>query len=372
MKRVWLYQKPLNRYLVSALSPANHTKWGHQLCVSVHEQRPKRLLSTNLEAKIPKGSLSRVIDANFYGFGQVLFCNNSLSGKLIFAGLCYGDPALASFALTGCIAATATSHLLDVEKDKITSGLQGYNGALVGCAMSAFSGLAMEPCLLATALAGASSAWLSSKVGPLMSPVPQWTLSFNAIALASLMCLRPLADAEPVTTPVVTSSLSILDWLGAPLAGISQIFIVNDPVAGAVILSGLALHSPYAALAAFLGSTMGALVALASGFDSADICDGLYSFNPALTALAISVFFVPQGAKTIALLFVGSAATCLLGVGYTNLFSECIQLPAFTLPFCTAASACFLLGGRVRGLHLASRPHSPEQNLRHWRLSQAS
>jgi len=138
--------------------------------------------------------------------------------------------------------------------------------------------------------------------------------------------------------------------------------VVNDPRSGALILAGIAAYSPAAAAAALFGSLVGVGTAVALGADGQGVKDGLWGYNPALTALAVSVFFVP-GWPPLALATGGAAVTALVATRCNDLFANMLQTPALTVPFCLVASGCYLLGGRF-GLRLAASPHSPEVNWR--------
>ncbi|CAK0877212.1 unnamed protein product [Prorocentrum cordatum] len=316
--------------------------------------------------------LPPLVDQVLRGVGQVVFCNSPLSGGLLTAGLFYGGgPQLAVLALVGCTSATATARLAGADPEAIKNGLLGYNGALVGCAFSVFLGAAAEPTLVATGLGGAASALLASRLGALTAPVPQWTLAFNVTALALLLFVRPLADAGPAeegeAAPAVAaaSSLGPEEWLTSALVGVSQIFVVDSPAAGLLMLAGIAAYSPGAAAATALGSLLGIASAVAYGADAEEVRHGLWGFNPALTALAVSVFFAPvPWAPALALACGGALATAGAAAVLKAALAGALGVPALTLPFCAVASGCYLLAGRAPGLALAAAAHSPEANLR--------
>ena len=90
------------------------------------------------------------------------------------------------------------------------------------------------------------------------------------------------------------------------------------------------------------------------------LCAGLWSFNPALTSLAVSVFFVHSPA-TMALSVGGATATTVLAAGLGPVFGA-FGSPALTMPFCLGVSACYMLKDSVPALAPAANPHSPEHN----------
>ena len=308
-------------------------------------------------------NLPPALDESLRGVGQVVFCNSAASGGMILAALGYADPWLGALAALGTATATGTARLISLDDGMVSNGLAGYNGCLVGCAFSVFLGLpAWSPtAAIATVAGAAASAPLAAALKPMCGSVPQWTLSFNIATLSALTALRPLAGAAPADPSV---AISAMEYALSPLVGVSQIFVVNDPICGALLLGGIGMYSPACALHTLGGSVIGVATAVALGAAPTEIGMGLWGFNPALTSLAVSVFFVP-GAASYALATGGAAATAVLFGGAKVAMGTALGVPALTLPFCATASACYLLhtgAGGVPGLVLAAAPHSPEQN----------
>lgn len=321
---------------------------------------PRRGLSSSDESN-GKPAFPPFVDEVLRGAGQVLFLNSPTCGALTLAALGYGDPWLGALAALGTTTATATAHALKLDKDMISAGLAGYNGCLVGCAFSVFLGQPAWTASVALATVGgaAASAPIASALKPLCGSVPQFTLAFNIATLSALVMVKPLAGAAAADPSVV---ISALEWACSPLVGVSQIFVVNDAIAGAMILGAIGAYSPAAAAHTYLGSCIGVGTALALGAPASEIGMGLWGFNPALTSLAVSVFFVP-GAASYSLAAGGAAATAVLFGGAKGLMASSLGVPALTLPFCAvAASAFFVQRAAPNLLVLAAEPHSPEKN----------
>ena len=300
-------------------------------------------------------------DETLRGVGQVIFLNSPTSGAVTLAALGFGDPWLGTLAALGTVTATASAHACRLDAGAISAGLMGYNGCLVGCAFSVFLGLpAWSPsAALATIAGAAASAPLAAALKPACGSVPQFTLAFNFTTLSALFALRPLAGAAPAD-PAAT--LSAMEWACAPLVGVSQIFVVNSALSGAAILGAIALYSPACAAHTLLGSCVGVGTALACGAPASEIGMGLWGFNPALTALAVSVFYVPA-APSYALATGGAAASAVLFGGAKVAMGSAFCVPALTLPFCAVAAGNHLLShANIPGLVLAAAPHSPERN----------
>lgn len=336
----------------SITAPARATQ-PHRVAVAATQ----RLLCSTSDNK--PSPLPPLVEENLLGVGQVIFLGSPLCGALVLSSLGYADPWLASLAALGTLSATGTARALGLD---VSAGLMGYNGCLVGCAFSVFLGApAWSPATaLATVVGGAATAPLASALKSLCGSVPQFTLAFNAVTLSVLIpFVQPLAGAAAADP---NGAITAAEWALSPLVGISQIFVVNDALSGALLLGAIGLYSPAAAAHTLAGSCVGVGTALACGAPTADIAAGLWGFNPALTALAVSVFFVPNTAS-YALATGGAAGTALIFGGVKGAMAASLGVPVLTLPFCAAAIGCHLLGQRgVGGLMLAVAPHSPEKN----------
>jgi len=347
-------------------SSVERTPHRHFCIGSAADREKKRDCSDEVVGwKVPS-----LVDETLRGVGQVLFCNSAASGAIILVGLAVGDPWLAALAGVGTVSATAFARVAGIEKEFIANGLAGYNGCLVGCAFSVFLSLpAWSPCAaVATAAGGVASTALAVALKNGMTSVPQWTLAFNITTLAALAYVKPLAAAPGAAVAAVAakaaSELTMYEWVAASLTGISQIFVVNDPLVGALVLAGIVVYSRGCAAFTLLGSMIGTAVAVVIGVDATEIQAGLWGFNSALTSLAVSVFFVPTAAS-LSLAASGAAATAILFAGLKTAMGDAFALPALTLPFCAVASACHLLRGSIRGVVPSARPHSPEMNSAH-------
>ena len=57
------------------------------------------------------------------------------------------------------------------------------------------------------------------------------------------------------------------DWIASPLVGISQIFVVESAISGAIILAGIAVYSRECAAHTLLGSSIGIATGYVLGAD---------------------------------------------------------------------------------------------------------
>ena len=111
-------------------------------------------------------------------------------------------------------------------------------------------------------------------------------------------------------------------------------------MSGAAILGAIGAYSPAAAVHTLLGSCIGVGTAMIFGAPVEEIGVGLWGYNSALTSLAVSVFFMP-GMPSYALAMGGAATSTVLFGGAKGLIATSFGVPVLTLPFCTAAAACF-------------------------------
>ena len=303
------------------------------------------------------------VDEVLRGVGQVVFCNSAASGALMLAALFKGDPWLGTLATIGTVSATATAKAFNLDSGAVANGLTGYNGCLVGCAFSVFMGTDAWtlPTAVAAAVAAGGSTLLTVPLKMACGSVPQFTLAFNMATLSVLAFVRPLWEFSPPPDP--SAVVGITNWLCAPFVGVSQIFVVNDPIAGAMMLGAIGLYSPQCAALTLMGSAIGAGTGALLGASHFDIANGLWGFNAALTSLAVGVFFVPK-MEMYALAGSGAVASTLVFGGAKGVVAAGLGIPVCTLPFCAVASACMFMPrlGFVPGLLHAADPHSPERN----------
>ena len=163
------------------------------------------------------------------------------------------------------------------------------------------------------------------------STLPQYASHLPDYNATIAPCLRSAASgscAQDGDTAVAV--------LQAVAQGISEVWIVSNVWSGVIILVGVALCSPRAALFAVLGSLIGLLTALVLAVDGYDAWLGLWGYNSVLSAIAVGggVFAKPTWRASLMALLCALASSCLYGTLRT--FLGVAGCPAFTLPFCVA------------------------------------
>jgi urea transporter len=259
------------------------------------------------------------------GFSQVLLLRNPLCGLCCLLAILMTAPSLVGGALLGALAGLLTAQRRGYERADRQAGLYSYNGVLIGILISAvlpWSAI-LPPLIIA---AGGLSSMLThqwrKRGGKLLTA---YTAPFVLLGWATLML------AEPGAATYVEA-----DPLSALLRGVGQIFLLDKPMAGLLIVIGMYVANPYAATWAVIGSILGGAVALLAGEGQA-VWMGLYGFNAALAALAFS----RQGERAWVTLL--AIAIALLLQPLFNL----LPVAGLTAPFVVA---CWLM---QLGRHLA-------------------
>jgi len=261
------------------------------------------------------------------GFSQVLLLRNPLCGLCCLLAILLTAPNLVGGALLGALAGLLTAQRRGYNRADRQAGLYCYNGVLIGILISAvlpWSAI-MPPLILA---AGGLSSIITH----------QWRKRGGKLLIAYtapfvLLGWGTLLIAEPSTAVFAEP-----DPLYALARGVGQIFLLDNPFAGLLIIVGMFIASPYAAMWAVIGSAIGGGVALL--INQAQVAwMGLYGFNAALAALAFS----RQGEKpwvTLLAITIALALQPLLSV---------LPVAGLTAPF---VIACWLMH---IGIHLMNQ-----------------
>ncbi|WP_236237149.1 urea transporter [Pseudomonas faucium] len=210
------------------------------------------------------------------GFSQVLLLRSPLCGLLCLLAILLTAPNLVGGALLGALAGLLTAQRRGYDRADRQAGLYCYNGVLIGILISAvlpWSAI-MPPLIIA---AGGLSSIIThqwrKRGGKLLIA---YTAPFVLLGWVTLLMAEPSLAGASGAAP-----------LSAVLRGVGQIFLLDKPLAGLLIVTGMFIANPYAATWAIIGSAIGGGVALLT--DQAQAAwMGLYGFNAALAALAFS------------------------------------------------------------------------------------
>jgi urea transporter len=157
--------------------------------------------------------------------------------------------------------------------------------------------------------------------------LPAFTFPFVALSWL-LLWLAPALQLE--LAQALPSNAQPLDWRAGLIAmarGLSQVIFLDQPLAGVCLLLGVLLADRRAACWAVLGSAGGLALALHQGLPQHSALTGLYGYNAALAAIALS-----QVHRRPWLPAFGIALALVLQPGFSAL-----GLPALTMPFILAS-----------------------------------
>lgn len=249
------------------------------------------------------------VDWSLRGIGQVVFQNNPLSGLIILLALFFNSAVYGAICIFGVVVATATAILLKADKGLIRDGLFGFNGALVGLALVAFTSadfrsgavpsfhmtiyILFAAAMTTVVFSSIATLLGAHKVAALTSPfvLVGWLFLFAVLKFANI-------EAGPLAKPVspdqydAAIAYALPTWYMGIGNAIGQIFFQDNWIAGYLIVIGIAVNSRISAGMALVGAAFAALVAGFFGGPEGAIRDGLFGYNAALTAIALGGFFL--------------------------------------------------------------------------------
>lgn len=277
------------------------------------------------------------------GFSQIFLHSHPGCGLLVVLALAIGAPELLGGALLGGLSSMLAARRRGCPQADIDSGLYGYNGVLLGLLLGVQFGWSPRVALLIILSAGLSSLllapWLQRRRE--RQWLPALTFPFVALSWLLLWLAAPL-HLQPQTNPAaVAHSLDWLAGLAATARGLGQVIFLDAPLAGLCLWLGLLLAERRAALWALLGSAAGLGLALYQGWAQHSALSGLYGYNAALAAIALSQVHRGPWAPLL-----GIVLALLLQPGFAAL-----GLPPLTMPFILA---CWLIQASQRLLRQAA------------------
>jgi urea transporter len=281
--------------------------------------------------------------AVFRGIGQVFFQENALTGTCFALGIAFGSPLMALGAVVGSAIGAATARVLKFDEAEFSSGIYGFNSALVGIATFFF----FRPSVTSVAMliGGCMVAALVTRLMRRYLPFPTYTTPFIVTTWA-LFFLGLALGAARVEPGEPLSSVSIL---GAAAHGVSQVMFQASIWTALLFLIGIALndwqHAAWVAAGSVVGMLLANCLATAGtqGLDPESLVErtvfqntalGLYGYNATLAAVAL---FLWRRSLIPPLLGI------LLSVPITELVPM-LGLPALTAPFVLATWIVLGLG----------------------------
>lgn len=283
------------------------------------------------------------------GSGQVMFQQSAWTGVIFLGGIFWGAysanaPQVAWGALLGLVASTFAGWIIGEHVQDGQDGLWGFNGILVGCAFPTF--LAPVPLMwVSLACCAMLTTWMRRAFNNVTAQFKINSLTFPFVFLtwvfllsARVLTATPLVDMD--TPALVLRIGGEIDWNIQAFAiywlkGISQVFLINNWITGAIFLIGLGVCSIWAAIYAAVSSAIALAVAVLFAADPADVTAGLFGFSPVLTGIAVGTAFYKVNWKSALWTIAGVVATVFVQAGMDTLMLPW-GMPTLTAPFCIA------------------------------------
>ncbi len=309
------------------------------------------------EARCAGSEVLRFVDINLRGIGQVMFQDNPVSGAVFLVAIAWGSmvagvPEVALGGVLAVIVASLTALWLRVDKAALHAGLYGYNGVLVGMALTTF--IPPGPLLWAYLVLGAAVSVVATLgTANMVKPWGIAALTFPFVLVTWLLLLATYGfwglagsalPAGAVVTPfepAAAMTLGIGDFVQGVLRSISQVFLKGSGIAGLLLLAGLAVNSLPAAAFALGGAILAVVTAHLFGAESDLIIGGLLGFSPVLTAIALGTVFHKPGVRVALYAALGTVFT-VVAQAAMNVALTPLAIPALTAPF-VLVSWLFLL-----------------------------
>ncbi|MFI9251058.1 urea transporter [Streptomyces sp. NPDC053069] len=288
------------------------------------------------------------------GVAQVVFLDSAWAGAVFCLALSTADWRYGAYGAGGAALGTGTAQLLGVARDRVRTGLEGFNCCLTALCFAVFFDadrlstvlLAAAACLVVTVVAAAVIRLLHVWSLPTLT-IPYCLLA-GAVAVAAPAFLRIWPHGGSVAAlPRAAAGPTVLrlnDVGAAFFRNVAQVFFLDQWYAGALLLAGLFLVSRVAGWVACAGSATGILTAWALGVPAARIADGTMGYNAVLVALALCGVFLPATPATLWYALLGAATATTLTPAVAHLLAPSGGHP-LTWPF-VLTTLGFLLAAR--------------------------
>lgn len=274
------------------------------------------------------------------GVAQVDFQSSYWTGLIFVIALFVGGWQFGVFGLLGTVTATLTAHVLGVAWDRVSMGLEGFNGTLIGVGLVLYLGASWMTAALVIGAAVAGSV-LTSALNTVLKPydLPTFTAPFcvvtTVVVIGAPAFERVWSGAPDLPPPSAAdpgTAMSWSDFWQGWFSGIGQVFFQDEWYVGLIFLAGLAVASRLVAAAALVSSLIGLLVGWWFGAQAADIGAGLYGYNAVLTGIALTGTFILLSRAGAVYAAIGAATAAGLTAGLSVLF-DVVGGHTLTWPF---------------------------------------
>ncbi|ADV44346.1 urea transporter [Bacteroides helcogenes] len=218
------------------------------------------------------------------GIGQVMFQNNAASGGLMLIGIACNSWQLAILSVIGTLFSTMAASLFGYDKEEISNGLYGFNGALVGIAIGVFWEINIISMLLLVS-GSVLSVWIAGLFRH-QSKLPGLTAPFVLVIWLLLIVFHYLLPAL-LLPPSANSSESAIKFIHSLGLSIGQVMFQGNVLSGLFFFLGILINSRLNAVYTILGAILPLFMVLHPHTDLEIWNSGLLGYNGVLCAIAL-------------------------------------------------------------------------------------
>jgi len=241
----------------------------------------------SVEKSIVSRSAKSVVRTALLGLGQIILQQRWVAGIFFLAAISWHSPLMGGAAVVGSLIGSGWARWRGYPDAEVHSGMYGFNAALIALAVAQVPRTSLMEifwvipgCIICIALATTVTAIL------LRRGVPVYTAPFVIIVWLQLGILMDMGMVPSFATTDIPVAHGI-DWPNAILWSFGQIMFLNNSISGALVLTGIALASPRAALWGSVAAIGSALFAVWVDWDAGLINQGLFGYNAVLVAIAL-------------------------------------------------------------------------------------
>ncbi|WP_231603491.1 urea transporter [Bacillus sp. FJAT-27231] len=156
---------------------------------------------------------------------------------------------------------------------------------------------------------------------------------------------------------------TLFSFLSASLKGISQVMLIENAIAGLIILLAITTFSYTLGIIALLSAFIGTFIGMIGGADRQSVNQGLFGYNSVLTGVALTLFLIGPYQFIIAL--ASAALAAVLTAAMMHVMKN-TGIPVLTFPFIIMTWFMILASYRLKVFRLTSG--LVPQDLSNWEL----
>lgn len=220
------------------------------------------------------------LDANLRGVGQIMLQNNAWTGALFLMGILVNSRVMFVGAVLGVLTGTLTGVLAKFKDEDIGAGLYGFNGTLVGLALTFFYEFNLTNALLIIIFSIISTFVMHFMYTKRLSP---FTFPFVLTTWIAIFAINSFGLLSKVVSDGLAQKLDIISGVSM---GFGQVMFQGSIITGVIFLIGLFVNSKRSAWFGLIGSVVGLLVGLLIGASNELITIGIFGYNAVLCGIA--------------------------------------------------------------------------------------